>query len=65
MKRAHEASWMALDEVVAVGVGRLADGQDGILVSVRSDPEKVTRLLPASVDGVPVEIRVVGDVRAL
>lgn len=64
-KRRHQARWMALDDVVAVGVGRLADDRNGIVVSVRADTDQVREAVPDSVEGVPVEIRVVGDVRAL
>lgn len=65
VKRAHEARWLALDEVVAVGLGRKDDGRDAIVVSVRSDTGAVRKRVPDTVDGVPVEVRVVGDLRAL
>lgn len=65
VKRAHEARWLALDEVVAVGLGRTDDGRDAIVVSVRSDTGEVRERVPEAVDGVPVEVRVVGDLRAL
>lgn len=64
-KRAHEARWLALDDVVAVGIGRLAAGGDGLVVSVRAHTDEVRERVPDSVGGVPVEVRVVGDVRAL
>lgn len=63
--RAHQARWLAMEDVVAVGIGRLADGRGGILVSVRSDAEAFRDRLPRSIDGVPVEVRGVGDIRAL
>lgn len=63
--RAHQARWLAMEDVVAVGIGRLADDRDGILVSVRSDAEAFRDRLPRSIDGVPLEVRGVGDIRAL
>ncbi len=65
VKRAHEARWMEMEEVVAVGVGQLEDGEPGIVVSVRSGADEVRTSLPDSVDGVSVEVRTIGDVRAL
>lgn len=63
-KRAHEHRWLALEDVVAVGIGPLADGRLGIVVSVRADTPAVRVRIPATADGAPVEVRVVGDVRA-
>lgn len=63
-KRAHEHRWLALDDVVAVGIGLLADRRVGIVVSVRADTPTVRAHVPAIADGAPVEVRVVGDVRA-
>jgi len=62
--RRHGARWMALDDVVAVGIGSLQGDRHGIVVSVRSKTEEVQEAVPDSVEGVPVELRVVGDVRA-
>lgn len=64
LKRAHESRWLALDDVVGVGIGTLEDGRPGIVVSVRARSEEVRDRVPASVDGVPVEVRVVGEIRA-
>lgn len=65
VKRAHEARWLAMKDVVAVGIGRVGDGRHGIVVSVRSDAEGFRARIPDSVDDVPVEVRVAGDIRPL
>lgn len=65
VKRGHEAGWLALEGVVAVGVGRLSDGRDGIVVSIRENAADVRAKVPPSVDRVPIEVRVVGELRAL
>lgn len=66
VKRRHEARWLALKGVVAVGIGLLGDGSTGIVVSVEADSERerLRQEIPAEVDGVPVELRVTGPVRA-
>jgi hypothetical protein len=65
VKREHESRWLSLDGVVAVGVGQTADGRPAVVVSVRADSARLRRALPERVDGVPVEVRVSGDLRAL
>jgi hypothetical protein len=64
VRSAHEATWLAIEGVVAVGIGVLADGSHGIVVSVERDSERVRREVLAVVPGVPVEIRVSGPAEA-
>lgn len=64
IKQANEARWLALKGVVAVGIGLLADGRTGIVVSVESADERIGKEIPALVQDVPVEIRVIGPVKA-
>jgi hypothetical protein len=61
----HEASWRRIDGVAAIGTGITADGSAGIVVSVERDLARVRALIPRSVDGVMVEIRTSGELRAL
>jgi hypothetical protein len=63
VKRACEADWLAVPGVVAVGVGTLADGRIGVVISVAGDGARAR--IPAEVDGVPVEVAVTGTPRAL
>lgn len=63
LARMHaEASLMALEGVVSIGVGRDKDGAEAIVVGVASAATPVE--LPESVDGVPVVVREVGRIRA-
>lgn len=65
VKQSHEARWLALKGVVAVGIGLLGDGGTGIVVSIETDGERerLEREIPAEIQGVPVELRVTGPVR--
>jgi hypothetical protein len=72
IKRAHEARLMRLRNVVAVGIGyRQRDGQAtdelAIVVSVtdKVPPEGLDEesLIPSEIDGVPVDVQVVGTIR--
>jgi hypothetical protein len=65
VKRLHEKRWLACDGVVAVGIGQRADGSPQIVVSVEADAARIRREIPEQVEGVPVEIRVTGQMRAL
>jgi hypothetical protein len=65
VKQQHEKRWMACAGVVGVGIGQRGDGSPQIIVSVEADAERIRREIPEQVEGVPVEIRVTGHMRAL
>jgi hypothetical protein len=64
VKAQHEARLMATPGVVSVGIGRDRDGRAVIVVGVDDERSEAFRSLPAAIDGYPVEIRVVGRIRA-
>jgi hypothetical protein len=65
VKRDNEKSWLALHSVVAVGIGKTADGSLGIIVSVAERPDEIRRLIPEMIDGIPIEVVATGRLRAL
>ena len=74
VKRHHERKLLRMANVVAVGVGyRIRGGQQtqevSIVVSVSKKAPvsdlKPADLIPASVDGVPVDVVETGEIRAL
>jgi hypothetical protein len=65
VKAKHERSWRAIDGVVAVGVGRTSDGTIGVVISVREMTTEVREKIPARIEGVPIEVAVTGEIRAL
>jgi hypothetical protein len=58
----HESRLMAIPGVVGVGVSRSRVGEPALVVYVRD--ASVRRHVPTSVDGVPVETRVTGEIDA-
>lgn len=64
VKQKYEKTWMALDEVVAVGIGLTAGGKPGIIVSLKSNLAQVKQKIPAEVEGVAVEFQVTGEIVA-
>lgn len=65
IKRTYEHQWLALEGVVAVGIGTTASNTVGLIVSVKEDVEKIRAAIPPKVEGIDVEIRVSGELRAL
>jgi hypothetical protein len=66
IKKIHEASLMAKPNVIGVGIG-LVSGAVALVVLVQRPPEKPKRTkdqIPVEIEGIPVEIRVVGEVKA-
>ena len=73
VKRAHEAALMARPNVVGVGVGLVRrggtlTGDVGIVVMVsrKLPPGELAAddLIPAELEGVPVDVQEVGEIRA-
>lgn len=64
LKRANEERWLALPGVVGVGIGRGPDGGYRLLVSIDAGNAHSRREIPEEVEGVAVEIRITGPVRA-
>jgi len=58
----HTPDLMAIPDVVGTGIGQTIDGRLAILVLTRT--RGVNSAVPAVLDGVPTQIRVVGDVEA-
>ena len=63
IKRQYQRYWMAMDGVVAVGIGKV-DNQMGIIISVTKNPDKVKEQVGKSVSGIPVKIQQTGEFKA-
>jgi hypothetical protein len=64
IKRRHEEKLLALDGVVAVGIGTTSNGAAGLIVSVKKDVPAVREGIPKTIEGTPVEIRETGEMKA-
>lgn len=65
IKKKYEKTWIAIDGVIGVGIGRTSAGAIGIIVSVKEHSETIRQKIPESVEGVSVEVRFTGDVTIL
>lgn len=61
VKKRYERDWLAIDGVVAVGIG-IRGGTACVVVSVVSDPVVFSDSIPADVEGVPVVIEKSGTI---
>lgn len=64
VKARHEANLMAKPGVVAVGVGRDADGRPAIIVNLDRERPDVRASVPEELEGYAVRVQVIGPVRA-
>lgn len=62
IQRRHEESLMRHDGILGVGIGRSGTGAETLRVYVRD--EQAGRVLPESLDGLPIEAVVTGPIRA-
>lgn len=65
IKSTNERNWMALPGVVAVGIGLVSGGKTGIVISVAKNLSEIRSKIPATVEGIPVEVQETGEIRAL
>jgi hypothetical protein len=64
VKRQHEADLFNLAGVVSVGIGLDSNGNQAIIVGLeRPDPETEAKI-PASMEGYPVVVKIVGSIKA-
>ena len=64
IKAEHEAELMAMPGVVSVGLGQDAQGSQVIVIGVKSEEVSRSLVLPRDFVNYPVEVKVLGTVRA-
>jgi len=64
VQESHTDEWMAIPGVVGTAIGQW-DGKPCILVFTASNTEQVRKRIPATVEGYPVVVQYMGEVRAL
>jgi hypothetical protein len=64
IKIKHEKSWLSIEGVVAVGIGNTSKGTLGIIISVRGNSGKYRGHIPESIENIPIDIKITGDLKA-
>jgi hypothetical protein len=64
-KRKHEASILRIEGVVSVGIGIRKDRTRAIVIGLKQGSRDLIKKIPTSLEGYPVEIRIIGSVTAM
>lgn len=64
VKKQHEARLLELPGVVSVGIGLNKNGQSVIIIGLDGPNAETEAQLPSMLEGYPVEVRIVGTVKA-
>jgi hypothetical protein len=65
IKKKYEKTWLSIKEIVAVGIGETSEGSLGIIISVKDDAGKYKNQIEQNIEGVPIEIQEIGEIKAL
>ncbi|MFP4366476.1 MAG: hypothetical protein ACLFQA_05220 [Bacteroidales bacterium] len=57
--------WMGLENVNGIGKGKTKDGRYCIVISMVKDDPATRNIFPAEIEGLPVEVRISGEINAL
>ena len=64
-KKSYEKSWLAMKNVVAVGLGKTSDGSLGIIISVNKNASQIRKKIPSQIEQINIEIQETGEINAL
>ncbi len=65
IKNYYERKWFQIKGVVAVGIGNTIDDKICIIISVNKNAKRIRQLIPLEIEGIPIEIKVTGEIKAL
>jgi hypothetical protein len=64
VKTRHEKRLMQLPDVISVGIGKDKSGVPAIIVGLKSSNPETESQLPTHLEGYPVQVRYVGEIKA-
>ena len=64
VKTKHESRLMAISGVVSVSIGQDYNGKSAIIIGVESQDKLNKMTLPETLDGYPVNVQIMGTIRA-
>jgi hypothetical protein len=65
VKKKYEKTWLSISGIVAIGIGKTSGGALGIIVSVKKNTGKYKSRIGQTIEGVPIEIQTMGEIKAL
>jgi hypothetical protein len=63
VQQEHTDAWMAIPGVVGTAIGQ-REGKPCILILTASNTQEVRRKIPSTIEGYPVVVQYIGEVRA-
>lgn len=64
IKKQYEHTLLKVKNVVAVGIGMTSDQRNGIIISVVKESQKTRSKIPNQIEGIPVEVKITGKIKA-
>ena len=65
VKKKHEACFLSMPGVISVGIGLNKDKIPAIIIGLRHAKPDIISGIPAVLEGYPVEVQIIGSIKAL
>ena len=65
MKSKYQEEWLSHEPVVSIGIGYVKNDVLGIIIGIKGKLNSVERKIPDNIDGVPIILKTVKELRAL
>ncbi|KAA3617571.1 MAG: hypothetical protein D8M58_01570 [Calditrichaeota bacterium] len=65
IKSNHQDEWLAHSSIVSIGIGLVDENVVGIIIGVKGKITTVKTKIPDSIDGIPIILKTVNELRAL
>ncbi len=60
----YKNKWLALENVTSAGIGRTSKGSPCIIISLAQEDNAIREMMPPEIDGIPLEVKVSGEIDA-
>lgn len=64
VKAKHEAAILKIEGVISIGIGLKKDKTQAIIVGLKQENQDTIQSIPSVLDGYPVEIQIIGSIKA-
>jgi hypothetical protein len=65
VKKQHEVRLLQLPDVISIGIGKDENDNPAIIVGLRRPNPQTEEQIPANLEGYPVQLRIIGEIKAL
>ena len=64
VKEKHKASILKIEGVISIGIGLKKDKTPTIIVGLKQEKQDLIRRIPSVLEGYPVEVQIIGTIKA-